>query len=388
MEMKRAVALLLACLLVMAVATSLPGPVLGSTLELTAPVGGETLYIGLTSTVTWTGVSESAVMTARLSLDSGATYPIELGSGTGGSITFTVPNNPTTTARVKISGEVTKKWIGGIWVPIFGSAESAADFTIRSFVLIDPILPIVPIEPLVPTAPTELRTTRVDGAKIALAWTDNSSIETGFRVFRRLQQPGFTWGQIAELGVNATVYSDFGPFEAGKNYEYKVLAFNSAGVSLDSNTITVTIPQVDPAPEPDPVVTTTVIRLQVGSQTYQVNGMSGQMDTAPMIIGGRTLLPIRYVADPLGAALGWSSGESKATVQMGGTLLELWIGNNQARVNGVNRYIDPFNHEVYPIIVPPGRTMLPLRFIAEALGCDVVWNPVDKSVTVTYESSV
>nr|WP_282432897.1 stalk domain-containing protein [Pelotomaculum propionicicum] len=40
--------------------------------------------------------------------------------------------------------------------------------------------------------------------------------------------------------------------------------------------------------------------------------------------------------------------------------------------------------QVTPIIVEPGRTMLPLRFIAENLGSKVDWDAGQKEVTVTY----
>ena len=46
--------------------------------------------------------------------------------------------------------------------------------------------------------------------------------------------------------------------------------------------------------------------------------------------------------------------------------------------------IDPSNPNVKPFIIdPPGRTMLPLRFISEALGCNVQWNEALQLVTIT-----
>ena len=54
-----------------------------------------------------------------------------------------------------------------------------------------------------------------------------------------------------------------------------------------------------------------------------------------------------------------------------------------ARVNGNYKFIDPDNPNVVPIIIE-GRTMLPIRFVAENLGCDVKWDGVTKTVTITY----
>lgn len=56
---------------------------------------------------------------------------------------------------------------------------------------------------------------------------------------------------------------------------------------------------------------------------------------------------------------------------------------NTARVNGQEILIDSNNANVTPIVTPPGRTMLPLRFISEQLGCQVDWNYIQQMVTIT-----
>ncbi|MEM3872551.1 MAG: copper amine oxidase N-terminal domain-containing protein [Nitrososphaeria archaeon] len=45
--------------------------------------------------------------------------------------------------------------------------------------------------------------------------------------------------------------------------------------------------------------------------------------------------------------------------------------------------MDPNNPSVYPEIIN-GRTMLPIRFIAENLGCDVIWDGVNKTIKIIY----
>ena len=107
------------------------------------------------------------------------------------------------------------------------------------------------------------------------------------------------------------------------------------------------------------------------------------MDTTPVISGGRTLLPIKYAAAPLGATVDWNASEQKVTVKTVTKTIELWIGKNTAKINGVATLIDPGNTAVQPLIVPPGRTMLPLRFVTENLGCDLEWNPSTKEVKIT-----
>jgi len=126
-----------------------------------------------------------------------------------------------------------------------------------------------------------------------------------------------------------------------------------------------------------------VLKLQIGNIMMYVNDNPQEIDVPPQIIEGRTLLPIRWVAEPLGASIGWDANEKKVTVSLKDTIIELWIGKNIARVNGVDTPIDPNNPKVVPMIIQ-GRTMLPVRFVAENLGCKVDWDANTKTVTITY----
>ncbi|MDW7671909.1 MAG: stalk domain-containing protein [Bacillota bacterium] len=116
--------------------------------------------------------------------------------------------------------------------------------------------------------------------------------------------------------------------------------------------------------------------------TYTVNGELIVMDVSPAIVEGRTLLPIKYAAAPLGAEVSWDNETKKVTVLLDATKLELWIGQSNAVVNGQPVPIDPENPNVKPLIIN-GRTMLPLRFVTEKLGCDVQWDAVTRKATVT-----
>ncbi len=143
----------------------------------------------------------------------------------------------------------------------------------------------------------------------------------------------------------------------------------------------------------DPIVVVTepvrnLLRFNIGHiDSFLILGSSAEilkpMDVAPIIRGDRTLLPIRFVVEPLGGTIIWNEPEQKVTITRGDTIIELWINKNIAKVNGVDKVIDPDNALVKPIIVKPGRTMLPVRFISEALGCTVDWNPVNEEVTVS-----
>jgi len=130
-------------------------------------------------------------------------------------------------------------------------------------------------------------------------------------------------------------------------------------------------------------ITETVIILQIGNTTFTVNGESRTLDSPPIIKNNRTLLPIRAIIEALNGTIGWDPNEKKVTVTLGSTNLELWIGKNTARVNGVDTPIDSSNSKVVPEIIN-SRTMLPLRFVTENLGCDVQWDGTTKTITITY----
>jgi len=125
-----------------------------------------------------------------------------------------------------------------------------------------------------------------------------------------------------------------------------------------------------------------VIIFQVGSSTFTINGESKTFDTPPVIKNGRTLLPIRPLIESLNGVVSWLPSERKVTVNFGDKNIELWIGKPQAKVNGIEVPIDSSNLNVVPEIIN-GRTMLPVRFVAESLGFGVNWDENSKTVTIT-----
>jgi hypothetical protein len=101
-----------------------------------------------------------------------------------------------------------------------------------------------------------------------------------------------------------------------------------------------------------------------------------KFDTPPVIKEGRTLIPIRALAEGFGASVAWDQAEQKVTVQKGEIKIVLQIGAKLAYVNGKEVKID----------VPPetinNRTVIPLRFIIENLGLKVNWDAESETVEV------
>ena len=87
----------------------------------------------------------------------------------------------------------------------------------------------------VPIAPSNLiATAQAAGTarSISLQWNDNSNNETGFRVYRSLNQ--ITWTLIATTGANVRTYINTG-LARNTTYYYRVAAFNAVGTSTQSN---------------------------------------------------------------------------------------------------------------------------------------------------------
>lgn len=139
-------------------------------------------------------------------------------------------------------------------------------------------------------------------------------------------------------------------------------------------------PQLEPKPgpaPPAPAVPRTAV-FAVGNDYYTSNGVTARMDAVPYLKDGRAHLPLRYVGLSLGAGVAWDGEARRATLTRQGTTVLVTLGSNTLLVNG-----RAVQMHVVPEVVPPGRIMLPYRFVAEAFGADVTWNPVTRTVTMT-----
>ena len=97
-------------------------------------------------------------------------------------------------------------------------------------------------------------------------------------------------------------------------------------------------------------------------------------DQPPVNAGGRLLVPLRAIFEALGATVNYAGGTIKAN--RGNTNLELSIGSDQAIINGQRSTLDVPAQAVF------GRTLVPLRFVGEALGASVVFNAATQSVAI------
>ena len=98
-----------------------------------------------------------------------------------------------------------------------------------------------------------------------------------------------------------------------------------------------------------------------------IDGEEVLFDVAPRIVGGRTLVPMRAIFEEFGLEVSWNEAERTVTGEGQGLNVQFAIDSDQATVNGLVHTLDA------PATIIDGRTMVPLRFLSEALGYNVVW---------------
>lgn len=113
-----------------------------------------------------------------------------------------------------------------------------------------------------------------------------------------------------------------------------------------------------------------------GTIGVTVDGRPLHLDAPPLIAAGRVLVPFRALFETFGVKVGWDAEKELITGTKDGVTLELRPDCQAARVGGVLQRMDG------PVRTAGGRSFVPLRFVAETLGCAVDWDEEAAAVTV------
>jgi len=107
-----------------------------------------------------------------------------------------------------------------------------------------------------------------------------------------------------------------------------------------------------------------------------VDGLPVAFDVSPLLQNGRTMVPFRALAEALNIAVSWDEATRTVKAAGGSTSISLQIGSSTAYRNGTAVTLD----------VPPqlvgGRTLIPLRFFSESLGCRVQWVEAAREIKI------
>lgn len=139
-------------------------------------------------------------------------------------------------------------------IGVAGSADTARSMTATA-PTVAAFRQSVTAPPSVPTAPTNLAANPVSSSEISLAWLDNATDESGYRVERSAD--GSNWLEIAGLNANVTSFSDNG-LQPEQTWHYRVVAWNSVGNSAYSNAVQATTQAATPPPPPADTIPPTV----------------------------------------------------------------------------------------------------------------------------------
>lgn len=70
----------------------------------------------------------------------------------------------------------------------------------------------------------------------------------------------------------------------------------------------------------------TIVEMQIGRKSISVNGNLAQKDAAPVIQNSRTLVPIRFITESLGGAVAWNGESKEVTLLLDGKEIKMTIG--------------------------------------------------------------
>ena len=128
------------------------------------------------------------------------------------------------------------------------------------------------------------------------------------------------------------------------------------------------------------------ILMEIDNEYMSVNGARQEIDpgrgTVPVLSSSRTLMPIRAVIESMGGTVGWDGAAREITLDAGGNSVTMWLNSTDMIVNGEQKEMD-----VAPITIND-RTMVPLRFAAENVGCVVEWLNKTSEIVVVFYTAV
>jgi len=107
----------------------------------------------------------------------------------------------------------------------------------------------------------------------------------------------------------------------------------------------------------------------------EINNKPVVFDTAPVIVRDRTMIPVRAVAESLGAYVEWNN-DGSIIITKADTIIRMKVNSSDAIVNG--KYV----HMDVPVVMINNRALVPLRFISEAFGAEVSWKGDTRTVII------
>jgi len=182
---------------------------------------------------------------------------------------------------------------------------------------------------------------------------------------------------VSDFILEKPEYTDYYAF-ANHTYLYIFVAYDKYGVSEIDLPIKVNIV---PAGASNSVSGNKKIVMKLENTTALVDGKKVTLDVAPVIVNGRTLVPVRFISEALGAEVGWDGASRTVAITLGNKKIMLQLDSSAAMVNGKQVVMD------VPAMTMKGRTMVPIRFVSESLDLDVTFDNATREITIMSKSN-
>ncbi len=127
-----------------------------------------------------------------------------------------------------------------------------------------------------------------------------------------------------------------------------------------------------------------VIELMVGTPFAVVDGKTKLLQAPPMIVSGRTLVPLRFVAETFGGQVLWDQATKTTTLKFESKKVEISLRSGEAKAT-IKDETGVRTVELVPgLTIKSGTSFVPLRFFSEVLGATVEWFAQEKRIRIVY----
>ncbi|WP_245856211.1 copper amine oxidase N-terminal domain-containing protein [Paenibacillus rigui] len=123
------------------------------------------------------------------------------------------------------------------------------------------------------------------------------------------------------------------------------------------------------------------IGLKLGSTEAVVDEKEDTLEEAPFTLEGRTMVPIRFIGEALGAKVDWNGQDRRVTLTKNDIQIELVIDQKEARINGKTVMLDA------PATIRGDITFVPVRFVSESMKMKVFYDDGEIMITDAKEAA-
>ncbi|MGI5858311.1 MAG: stalk domain-containing protein [Tepidanaerobacteraceae bacterium] len=196
-----------------------------------------------------------------------------------------------------------------------------------------------------------------------------------------LNSPMYNWiasrWWSARADVLGSINRPIGPIN--ENTTIKAITIGPGKMDSDVATFHYYVDDTDPDDGQEPTKDLKVIKLTIGQPTAYIDGEPYILDAAPYINieAGRTLVPVRFISETLGAGVKWNQEAGQVIITDGEKEIILTIDSKDVLVGGEKQTID------CEAIIRSNRTFVPLRFVSETLEAQVEYIDETKEIIIT-----